>query len=158
MIQKITCFLFLIPILTIFQIQTVQATESYTGTWRGTGVLSNSMGEAWYCEDIKIVVEQKADKFEFGRTIYGCGGYDFTFVPPVLKIKGNHAIWNKNGEKLVDVGTFDSQNVNFKFPLYYEGDFGVYTVVRKGDSMEYRDEQIYPHKTITIKANLIKQN
>lgn len=130
----------------------VFASASYTGIWKGEGVLSNTEGKAWYCDEIIIVVDQKSDRFEFGRFRYACGELGFNFNPPVLNFdEQNNTTWKDQ-----NIGRFTNDAVDFLFKLQNEGDFARYRVWRQGDALIYQDDQIGPQKTVTIKAKLFK--
>ncbi len=129
------------------------AFASYTGIWKGDGVLSNTEGKAWYCDEIIIVVEHKSDHFEFGRFRYACGELALNFNPPVLTFdEQNKTNWNDQA-----IGSFTNDAVDFLFKLQNEGDFARYRVWRQGEALIYQDDQIGPQKTVTIKAKLYKQ-
>lgn len=132
---------------------TSAAFANYTGIWVGEGVLSNTKGQAWYCDEVVVIVDQKEDRFEFGRFRYGCGELAFTFVPPVLNFDTNkNTTWKDQ-----NIGKFDETNVDFLFKLQKEGDYAKYTVRVNGNEMDYQDDQIAPDRTLTLKAKLYKK-
>ena len=129
------------------------ANANYTGIWKGEGVLSNSKGNAWYCDDIVVIVSQSSDQFEFGRFEYGCGDLSFNFVPPVLKFDENQNTRWKDQY----IGRFTDTIVDFLFKREREGHFSKYTVRREGNVLDYQDDQIYPDHTTSLRAKLYKQ-